>query len=433
MRRIFITLLAFALLFLLSIAGLSTPAAVAGGPGDQVCSGLDSGKIDTTGDPMTVTVTAPEGKLIDGYCVKGGSAQQGDGPQYVDVPPQESVTFGYTDSDGRAKAVSHYSVSYVDKPVFEPDTEKDYRDVPQAPDCEAGTVTTLHQERTRTETSEGVWGPWSEWQTVDSSTREATAEECPPEIPEQPDPLTGEKTWEGSPDCKTDTVTIFHQAWTQPYVLVDGEWVLGEKVYSDQITTTTRPATEQECPPEPPVDVCPNLEGDQSEVPPGYIFDDETNTCVLIPEPPVDVCDNIPGDQSEVPEGYEVEEVDGEQWCTTGGENPPNCPRVPADSEPCEPSTPEKPVRGQHCEGDTLVVTVTHPNGKVDEYPHSDHQLCADKGIGTPTKKQASPPPGEQVLPNTGGPLWGLAAAGLTALTVGAGMLIGSRRRAARA
>ena len=35
----------------------------------EVCGPLDSGKIDTTGDPSSVMVTAPEGFLISSYCV----------------------------------------------------------------------------------------------------------------------------------------------------------------------------------------------------------------------------------------------------------------------------------------------------------------------------------------------------------------------------
>jgi hypothetical protein len=82
---------------------------------DQVCDGLDSGKIDTTGNPPTVTVEAPEGMLIDGYCVKAGSTSAGDGPVYVTVdPPVKSITFGHPSG----KDVSHYSVSYA--PVASP-------------------------------------------------------------------------------------------------------------------------------------------------------------------------------------------------------------------------------------------------------------------------------------------------------------------------
>lgn len=81
---------------------------------DQVCSGLDSGKIDVSGDKISITVTAPDGMLISAYCVKAGSTNAGDGPHYVTLAsPQKTVTLTYTDSDGKAKALSHYSLSYV--------------------------------------------------------------------------------------------------------------------------------------------------------------------------------------------------------------------------------------------------------------------------------------------------------------------------------
>ena len=79
----------------------------------DVCAGLDSGKIDTTGDPATVTLTAPPPALITEYCVKAGSAQSGGGPVYVTVdPPQASITIGHP----TGKAVSHYSFSFEGPP-----------------------------------------------------------------------------------------------------------------------------------------------------------------------------------------------------------------------------------------------------------------------------------------------------------------------------
>lgn len=90
---------------------LMSSGAAAGPSNGQVCSGLDGGKIDTTGDPESVTVTAPDGKLIDGYCVKAGSANQDDGgPVYVDIEPVKTVTIKHPSG----KDVSHYSVSYTD-------------------------------------------------------------------------------------------------------------------------------------------------------------------------------------------------------------------------------------------------------------------------------------------------------------------------------
>lgn len=80
----------------------------------DVCPGLNSGKIDTVGDPVSVVVTAPTGFLISGYCVKAGSSNQGNGPVFVTVsPPQAEVTITYPGG----KDISHYSVSYV--PVSE--------------------------------------------------------------------------------------------------------------------------------------------------------------------------------------------------------------------------------------------------------------------------------------------------------------------------
>ncbi len=77
---------------------------------DQVCPDGDTGKIDVSGSQASVTVTAPEGKLISGYCVKAGSANQGDGPVLVTVnPPQATVTITHPSG----KDISHYSVTYV--------------------------------------------------------------------------------------------------------------------------------------------------------------------------------------------------------------------------------------------------------------------------------------------------------------------------------
>lgn len=86
---------------------------------DNVCPPLDSGKIDTTGDPMSITIPnaqapLPAGKVIVKYCVKAGSSKQGFGPIEVDVnPPATSVTFSYPLAD---KAISHYSFAWESAP-----------------------------------------------------------------------------------------------------------------------------------------------------------------------------------------------------------------------------------------------------------------------------------------------------------------------------
>ena len=94
-------------------APVTNPVAATGDkPGQEVCLPLDSGKIDTTGDPMSVEVTAPEGKLIFRYCYKAGTQVT-----YVVVnPPLKTVVI--KDTVGKIQAISHYSVQYVkDKPT----------------------------------------------------------------------------------------------------------------------------------------------------------------------------------------------------------------------------------------------------------------------------------------------------------------------------
>ncbi len=89
----------------------------------KVCPPLNSNKIDTTGDPMTVTIPNEEAKLPAGmviveYCVKAGSANQGLGPKFVTVDPgEESVTFKYPAAD---KAISHYSFAWAAAPTPSP-------------------------------------------------------------------------------------------------------------------------------------------------------------------------------------------------------------------------------------------------------------------------------------------------------------------------
>ena len=82
----------------------------------NVCPDMDAAKIDTTGDPLTVTLVAPEGKLISAYCIKSGSLNQGLGPKIVELDePAAEVTIAYA-AGGKCKAISHYSVAYVDAP-----------------------------------------------------------------------------------------------------------------------------------------------------------------------------------------------------------------------------------------------------------------------------------------------------------------------------
>lgn len=80
------------------------------GPGD-VCDGLDSGKIDINQDGVqSVTVVAPDGYLIGGYCVKAGSSKQDNGPVYVVIDPGVTEV---TITHPSGKDISHYSYTLV--------------------------------------------------------------------------------------------------------------------------------------------------------------------------------------------------------------------------------------------------------------------------------------------------------------------------------
>src|SRR5215204_3654672 len=79
---------------------------------EQVCDELTSGKINVD-EPNVyeITITAPAGNLITGYCVKAGSVNNENGPVYVELDePVASVTFKYKDG---TKEISHYSYSYA--------------------------------------------------------------------------------------------------------------------------------------------------------------------------------------------------------------------------------------------------------------------------------------------------------------------------------
>ncbi len=107
----------FAVLSTCVVVGTTVGVALAVPPADQICPDSSSGKIDVSGDQTSVTVTAPAGQLISGYCVKAGSEKQGLGAEFVTVnPPQASVTI--THSSG--KGVSHYSLTFVTAPPLPP-------------------------------------------------------------------------------------------------------------------------------------------------------------------------------------------------------------------------------------------------------------------------------------------------------------------------
>jgi len=57
----------------------------------------------------------------------------------------------------------------------------------------------------------------------------------------------------------------------------------------------------------PPTDVCPNIDGNQSQIPGGMVKDEQGN-CVTPTPPPTDVCPNIDGNQASVPGGLVKDE-----------------------------------------------------------------------------------------------------------------------------
>ncbi|MBA2642696.1 MAG: hypothetical protein H0U82_07210, partial [Actinobacteria bacterium] len=100
-------------------SGDKPPSPTGQGGNDQVCPAGDSGKIDVSGSQTSITVTAPDGKLISGYCVKAGSANQGLGPEFYTVsPPAKSVTISHSSG----KDISHYSLTFVDEGTHTTDT-----------------------------------------------------------------------------------------------------------------------------------------------------------------------------------------------------------------------------------------------------------------------------------------------------------------------
>lgn len=129
----------------------------------------------------------------------------------------------------------------------QPKAETESRDQVEPADCEALTVTTNHQERSREYTwKDGKWvaGEWSEWKTTSTSHRDATAEECP--LPNKPEPVVTYGEWSGSPDCEEGTYTQTRTVTTTDWVLDGRTWVKGEPVTTTE--TVTREATAEECP-----------------------------------------------------------------------------------------------------------------------------------------------------------------------------------------
>ncbi|WP_062466032.1 hypothetical protein [Demequina maris] len=136
------------------------------------------------------------------------------------------------------------------------------------------------------------------------------------EKPVKPETKVERTEWEVSDYlCESETVTLTRSVTTTTYSWDEGSWSW-KASESTETETDSRAMTEQEkaaqCE-EPPVDVCQNLPGVQTEVPAGYEADGHGNCCKCTPPPVVDKCLNIDGDQATVPEGM-TRDGDGDCW-----------------------------------------------------------------------------------------------------------------------
>jgi uncharacterized repeat protein (TIGR01451 family) len=141
----------------------------------------------------------------------------------------------------------------------------------------------------------------------------------------------------------------------------------------------------------PPTDVCPNIQGTQTSVPPGMHIDNFGN-CVDNIIPPTDVCPNIPGTQTSVPSGMHIDNfgncvdniipptdvcpnIPGTQTSVPSGmhiDNFGNCVDNVTDVCPNIPGTQTSVPSGMHIDnfGNCVDNTVS-PSGDIVVSPHS--------------------------------------------------------------
>lgn len=92
------------------------PAAAADG---QTCPGLDSGRVEASGSPMTVTVDAPAGQLITLYCV---ASVAGNDSELIAVDPGvATLLLSHTSGTG----IADWSVAYGTVPAAADDAPAD--------------------------------------------------------------------------------------------------------------------------------------------------------------------------------------------------------------------------------------------------------------------------------------------------------------------
>jgi LPXTG-motif cell wall-anchored protein len=108
-------------------------------------------------------------------------------------PPEQASTISLGECPGEVPPDECVDLPGNQPPGFQctPESETETQDLGPLLDCDAGTITTLHQERTRTqtfdaETQEWVWGAFSDWETVDTTEVDATEVDCPVDPPVEP-------------------------------------------------------------------------------------------------------------------------------------------------------------------------------------------------------------------------------------------------------
>ena len=167
-------------------------------------------------------------------------------------------------------------------------------------------------------------------------------------------------------------VTICHKpgAPAEKTLVVDDDAVPGHLGHGDYVGTCNAP---------PPVDVCPNISGDQPTVPPVKIQDEHGN---CVDPPPVDVCPNLDGSQTGVPSGYEL--VDGR--CVEIV-TPPPADRCPPGMTPT--AGKDGKAGNDECEYPTTTTTDTTPTTMTDTTPTATTDTTPT--ITTPATTPAAP------------------------------------------
>lgn len=118
----FWTLIAVFATLLLALNFLTATEAEGTPPHEGVCAVAEGEvKVDVPDGTPVITVTAPEGYQIGGYCVKAGSAQQGLGPEeYLLDEPADTVTISHSSGKDISHYVVHLTIVVVTPPPIDP-------------------------------------------------------------------------------------------------------------------------------------------------------------------------------------------------------------------------------------------------------------------------------------------------------------------------